>query len=286
VFKEMLAKMELALRLETKEQRQSVRLRLDGGFGTDDNINFALWRGYEVLAKMYSGKRARKLVQSVKEWVDVPSATPDGPRQAGWVTTPKRYARKTRQIAIRKPNPKKKDGYSYAVIVTTDIECDLNQLLRDYDARSGIPESSFCQDNQGLGLRQRRKRKFVAQQMLVLLSQLAHNLIQWIKDWMIKALQQKEKMEQKAEQMIKSFQQATTENDPKGRIQLAIKSIKQRGMKRFVQQIFAISGKIVTKNGEIKQIILNPFYPMVDRMKMALQALLKPHEIAVILGKT
>ncbi len=95
----MVAKMELALRLETKEQRQGVRFRLDGGFGTDDNINFALWRGYGVLAKMFSGKRARKLAQSVQEWVDIPSATPDGPRQAGWVTTQKRYCRKTRQLA-------------------------------------------------------------------------------------------------------------------------------------------------------------------------------------------
>jgi hypothetical protein len=286
VFKEMVAKMELALRLETKEQRQSVRLRLDGGFGTDDNINFALWRGYGVLAKMFSGKRARKLAQSVIEWVDVKSETPDGPRQAGWVTSQKRYARKTRQLAIRKPNPKKKDGYSYSVIVTTDMECDLNQLLCDYDARSGVPESSFCQDNQGLGLRKRRKRKFVAQQMLILLSQLAHNLIQWIKDWMIKALQQQEKMQQQAELMMKitSFQQSTTENNTA--IRLAIKSIKERGMKRFVQQIFALSGTIVTHKGEIKQIILNPFYPIVDRLKMAIQALLQPYEISVVLGKT
>lgn len=284
VFKEMVAKMELALHLETKEQRQGVRLRLDGGFGTDENINFALWRGYGVLAKMFSGKRARKLAKSVVYWVDVPSATPDGPRQAGWVTTAKRYARKTRQLAIRKPNPKKKDGYSYSVVVTTDLECDLNHLLDDYDARSGVPESSFCQDNQGLGLRKRRKRKFVAQQMLVLLSQLAHNLVQWIKDWMIKALQQQEKMEQKVEQMINFFQPATTENNH--RIRLAIKSITQRGIKRFVQQIFALSGKIVTKNGEIKQLILNPFYPIVDRLKMAFQALLQPYEISVILGET
>ena len=60
VFKEMVVKMEMALNLEAKEQKQSIRLRLDGGFGTDENINFALWRGYEILAKMFSGKRARK----------------------------------------------------------------------------------------------------------------------------------------------------------------------------------------------------------------------------------
>jgi hypothetical protein len=290
VFKEMVAKMELALRLETKEQRQGIRLRLDGGFGTDENINFALWRGYSVLAKMYSGKRARKLAQSVTQWVDVKSATPDGPRQAGWVTTPKRYGRKTRQIAIRKTNPKKKDGYSYTVVVSTDMESELSPLLADYDGRSGIPESSFCQDNQGLGLRKRRKQKFIAQQMLVLLSQLAHNLIQWIKDWMIKALQQREKMQQKAEQMIEALQKVTAKDDiqmqPDANIQLTIKSIQERGMKRFVRQIFALDGAIISNRGQIQRIVLNPLYPIVDRIRIALQALLQTYQIAVVVGKT
>ena len=77
-----------------------------------------------------------------------------------WVKTTQRYCRKTRQLATRKPNPKRKDGYSSAVIVTTNIEGELQQILPDYDAPSGIPEISFCQDNQGLGLRKRRKRKF------------------------------------------------------------------------------------------------------------------------------
>jgi hypothetical protein len=84
--------------------------------------------------------------------------------------------------------------------------------------------------------------------------------------------------------MINFFQPATTANN--FTIRLAIKSITQRGMKRFVQQLFAISGKIVTHKGEIKQIILNPFYPIVDRLKIALKALLQPYEISVVLGKT
>jgi hypothetical protein len=122
--------------------------------------------------------------------------------------------------------------------------------------------------------------------MLILLSQLAHNLIQWIKDWMIKALQQQEKMQRKAEQMIQSFQQATNEANLNGQIQLAIKSITERGMKRFVRQIFAVSGIIVSRKGEIQRIVLNPLYPIVDRIKIALQALLKPYQIRVIVGKT
>ena len=45
----MVQKMELILSLETKAQRKLIRLRLDGGFGTDENINYALWRHYHLL---------------------------------------------------------------------------------------------------------------------------------------------------------------------------------------------------------------------------------------------
>ena len=68
VFKDMVKKMEQILSLNTKPQRKLIRLRLDGGFGTDENINFALWRGYHLLVKMYSGKRAKVLARSVQEW--------------------------------------------------------------------------------------------------------------------------------------------------------------------------------------------------------------------------
>ena len=61
VFGEMLSEMEQTLSLDTKEKRQRVCLRLDGGFGTDKNINHALWKGYQLLAKMFSGNRAKVL---------------------------------------------------------------------------------------------------------------------------------------------------------------------------------------------------------------------------------
>ena len=71
VFKDMVNKMEQSLSLDNKAQRSLIRLRLDGGFGTDENINFALWRGYQLLVKMFSGKRAKVLASSVQEWVDI-----------------------------------------------------------------------------------------------------------------------------------------------------------------------------------------------------------------------
>jgi hypothetical protein len=67
--------MEQVLGLDNKEERKLVRLRLDAGFGTDENLNYALFRGYQVLAKMFSGNRARVLAKSVQQWVSVPTQT-------------------------------------------------------------------------------------------------------------------------------------------------------------------------------------------------------------------
>ena len=90
--------------------------------------------------------------------------------------------------------------------------------------------------------------------------------------------------------MIEAFQQVTAEDDIKiqhdANIQLAIKSIKERGMKRFVAQIFALDGTIISNKGQIQRIVLNPLYPIVDRIRIALQALLQTYQIAVVVGKT
>ena len=69
VFKEMVYQMEQALGLTTTAQRQRIRLRLDAGFGTDENINFALWRGYQILVKVFALWRgeAHSLSESLGE---------------------------------------------------------------------------------------------------------------------------------------------------------------------------------------------------------------------------
>ena len=280
VFKQMVIKMEQRLHLETKAQRALIRLRLDGGFGTDANINYALWRGYHILAKMFHGKRAKKLAKTVTEWVDAPTATQTAKnlpstREAGWVTTPHRYGRTTRQLAIRSPNPKKKGNYCYRVLVTSDMAASMATILVDYDARGGVPESSFCQSNQGLAQRKRRKHKFVAQQMLTLLSQLAHNLIIWLKGWMTSSLSQH----------LSTFNNEDSHcvSQP---LKLAIKTISGYGIKRFVRQILGLGGKVIIKGNRVKRLILHPSYPLIARIITALQSLLKPYQIHIGVGKT
>ena len=67
VFKPMLSKLETVLTLDTVEKRSRVRLRFDAGFGNPDaNINYALWRGYQLIGKMYNTRRIQKLVATVE----------------------------------------------------------------------------------------------------------------------------------------------------------------------------------------------------------------------------
>jgi hypothetical protein len=274
VFKEMVGKMEHQLSLDTKGKRRLIRLRLDGGFGTDDNIDYALWRDYHLLAKVYSWKRAKALAKSVDEWVDISPGPDNRPRQAGWVTKPHRYGRKTKQLAIRM-SKKKGNGYQYSVLVITDMDADLYSTVDDYDGRSGVPESTFCQDNQGLGMRKRRKKSFVAQQMLVLLNQLAHNLIRWIQGWMIRAM----KLLSSQDSWWNPSDDAEELEEPA----IVAKTLSSLGMKRMVSQVFCLSGEVTLKKCKVTQIKLNPLYPMVNRIRIALEALLKPYRINVFL---
>ncbi len=285
-FKDLVQKMERTLSLETKAQRKLIRLRLDGGFGTDENINYALWRDYHLLVKMYSGNRAKVLARSVQEWVDISPGPDNRPRQAGWVSAPHRYCRKTRQLVIRMPK-KKGDGYKHSVLVTTDMNADLHATVSDYDGRSGVPESTFCQDNQGLGNRKRRKRGFVAQQMLMLLTQLAHNLIRWMQNWLTKAMESSAKYSTSA--MSSS---ATSSSDDwwvpasipvPSDADLAIATLNSFGMKRFVRQVLCLSGVVVVRKGKVRQVKLNPLYPLISRITIAFEALLTPYGIAVSL---
>ena len=268
----MVDSIEQSLQLKDKTKRQSIKLRLDVGFGTDKNINFALWRGYQILVKVYSWKQVNKLVKSVKHWIAVPSAADNTPREAGWVTMPHRYGRKTVAVAVRTPT--KKGTYSYSVVVSTDTQASLATIVTDYDKRSGVPESTFCQDYQGLKLRRRRKNGFVAQQVLLLLSQLAHNLVIWMKQWLSDAV-------------VSTLMMGETQPKTK-RIKQAMlthKTLDERGIKRFLRQILWLSGRVVFKGSRIVGIILNPLYPLIDRIIIALQAFLLPYQISVSLDK-
>lgn len=268
VFKTMLSKLETILTLDTASKRSRVRLRFDAGFGTDANINYALWRGYQLIGKMYTSRRIQKLVATVEAWASVPTRKGVRGREAGWVKHPHRYARRTVQVAVRTP---KKDGtWSYAVLVSTDTTASLRDLVLEYDRRSGAPENSFAQDYQALSLRKYRKAGFIAQQVLLLLAELAHNLMIWMKTWFIEAVDRPQAHSQKTQ----NAHRKTTE------------MLQSRGLKRIRRDILAIPGKVCFEGKKVVGIQLNPLYPMITHVSTATKALFQQYEMVVLLDKT
>jgi len=179
------------LDLVPAKQRRTI-LRFDASAGTDKHINWALEQGYEIVTKVKNWKRVAKLTQGIEEWFDDPKVAD---RQFAWVPEPYGYERATRQLAVRRKD--KEGAWKVRVLVTTlddaallwlaqqpfrkrprpmDIMCTLAYA---YDLRDGAVETSIKDSKQGLGLTKRNKRNFAAQEMLVLLAQLASNLIAW-----------------------------------------------------------------------------------------------------------
>jgi Transposase DDE domain group 1 len=81
---------------QAPKKRKRTLVRIDGGFGTDHNLNWLMWRGYEFIAKGYGGKRAASLAASVPEdgWREGPTES----QLLGVPSTPHRYARKSKTV--------------------------------------------------------------------------------------------------------------------------------------------------------------------------------------------
>src|SRR5262245_13722087 len=95
----------------TRERRQRIVLRLDGGFWITARLTWALSRGYQVVAKISNRSRVRTLRQQLGPW----QSTSSPGRELAEVLRPHRFCRTTRQWVIR--TPKAKGGYQYAALV-------------------------------------------------------------------------------------------------------------------------------------------------------------------------
>lgn len=192
---ELIKMAENMLDLDENRRKRTI-LRVDAGGGTDANINFFLECGYFGMIKTKNWQRTCKLIKTVKNWQSIPQL-PD--HECGWVGEPHQYLRPTRQLAIRWPN-KRKGGWYYCVLVfnltdelifelarlpmpETYTELELISTIVDaYNLRGGGVETSYKNSKQGIGLHKRNKKSFHAQEMLILLAQLAYNLTNWVQN--------------------------------------------------------------------------------------------------------
>lgn len=174
-LKPTLKTLEALLQL-TPEQCHRTVLRLDGGFGTDANINWALWRGFQVLTKGYSGKRANAYARTVSSWLTL---RPER-RWIGWASHPPRYTRITRTAVLSWID--QHNAPQYATLVDS-LGLSLERLAACYDRR-GATEVEIRADKSGLALPHRRKKSLAAQEALILMTDLAHNVAAWLRPWM------------------------------------------------------------------------------------------------------
>ena len=219
----------------TRERRQRVVLRLDGGFGTTEILNWLLSRAYQVVAKISHSGRVRKLRQAVGPWQ--PTSSPG--RDIAAVLHPHRFCRATRQWVIR--TPKEKGGYQYAVLVTTLSDLDPVALADAYDGRARI-EATFCQDKQALGLVTRRQRRWEAQQMVLLLARLAHHLLLWGKQWL-------------------------------SRVPSTRRRLQGYGLVRLLRDVWAVPGVIRWRRGWMVSVRFSPLHPLATPLQESFSAL-------------
>jgi hypothetical protein len=175
--------------------RKRTILRVDGGGGNDADINVLLTRSYQLLTKVTHWKRVEKLAATVVTWLTDPK---DPKRQAGWVERPFAYVQPTRQLAVRCQTKK---GKWQTAILVFNLDDDQLRWLNEqgkrpfslpvdpiwlavyaYDLRGGGVETAIKGSKQGLGITKRNKKSFHAQEMLLLLAQLAYNITAWVRN--------------------------------------------------------------------------------------------------------
>jgi hypothetical protein len=232
-----------------------------------EDINWALSRSYQIHGKDYSGVRAQALADSVQQWITDPS---DSSRQMGWVTTAAdMYCRPVSRIAVR---CRKKNGqWGYGVILSTlspkdvllltggyeqDVDNPNAVLLayvNFYDERGGGIEIEIKEDKQGLATTKRNKKRFEAQQVLIQLEALAHNVLVWARQWLAPRC-------------------------PK---------VARLGIKRLVRDAFRLDGLLVfDQTFDLVQVILNRADPLAQELSTGLASLLAQEHVAVTLGET
>jgi hypothetical protein len=247
-LQELITTAEKTLELSETKRKNTI-LRMDGGGGDDDNINRVLNREYSLLVKIKSWRRAQKLAATVETWF-VDSKVPN--REIGWVEKTHPYAKPTRQLAVRQRKANGEWSYHILVFNLTDTmlfhllgqpmpsRCEPKDLafaaLHAYDRRGGGVETQNKGDKQGLGLSRRNKHSFAAQEMLVLLAQLAHDVVIWTRNDLAQA---------------------------DGRLQ-------KFGIQRTVRDALQIPGRVqVNAQGQVEQVMLNRNHPLAAAFQTA-----------------
>jgi len=141
-------------------------------------------------------------------------------------------------------------GYEQEV---NDPKAVLLAYVNFYDQRGGGVEIEIKEDKQGLATSKRNKKRFAAQQILIQLEALAHNLLIWARHWL-------------------------SPYCPK---------LAHLGIKRLVRNVFRMDGFLFFDQAiTLLHIQLNRADPLAMELARGLAALLALEQVALSLGET
>ncbi len=229
---------------DTRKKRGRTEIRLDSGWGSGPNITWLLERGYQVTGKFKSAGRVRKLVRGISTWQ--PTSSPG--REVAEVPEPVAFVRPLAQYAVRTPSKEQKSGYYHAVVFTSRTDLSMIGVVEHYDGRAGM-EADLKSDKHGLGLAVIRKHLLPAQKLVVLLVELAHNLLIWARHWL-------------------------AERAPR---------LGQFGIVRLIQQVWAIPGRIKLTDKGVQRVRLRRAHPRARDVCCGFRPLLANSPIEVVL---
>ena len=209
------------------EKRKRVVWRMDGGAGSDEQIRWLLSRQYQIVVKGTSNRRAEALARQVTRWDRYNDIW------LGRVDPPVEFGRPV-QVFVKKRL--KKDKFCHSYYVTTLKLPSKGAFMACYDNRGGAEVEQFRTDKNGLHLAARRKRRLPAQKSLVLLTDLAHNL-------------------------LADFHHTA----------LIGTKFEGFGPKRIVRDLFAIPGKLVFDDSQLKRIELLDTHQYAEELLICLE---------------
>ena len=228
----------------SQSQRQQVIVRTDAGLGTDANINYALWRQFQVLMKGFSGKRTLAWVKQLDQspWIE------DVGRLRAITPAPMtlRFGRRTQNYLLRWTTST--GTFSYGTLISSLLDLDPLTTWRLYDGR-GADEGEIGSDKTGLLLPKRRKQSLAAQEALVLLTDVAHNLLAWLQPWALRG------------SPLTGF-----------------------GPQRLVADVLSIPGHLDFENDRLSKVSLWQAHPYAEPMQLALVTLLRYFDLPAVMG--
>jgi hypothetical protein len=250
VLQEAITQMEQLLGVAGEDEvaqakRARIELRLDSGWGTDTILPWLLDRGYQVTGKFRSPARVRALVKDITAWTPTSSQG----REVAAVPHPVAFARPLRQYAVRTPSTQTKSGYCQAVLFTTRTDLSMTEVVDQYDGRAGM-EADLKGDKRGLGLGVIRKHRLPAQMVVVLLTQLAHNVLIWARGWL-------------------------AERAPR---------LRRCGIVRLIQEVWAVPGRVKVRAAQVQRVRLCRAHPQARDVCTGLRPLLSPSQSLALLG--